>query len=221
VKKKKLIPRNNKDVFRTFLLKNAQFVGDWDMPFVPTSDLLPEKLISFDKFDPNRDHDKWVHFFINDYQFERIWNRPRVYLKRLKHCPGVISPDFSLYSDMQLPYQNWNAFRNKILAHWFHQNGIEVIPNVRWGNERSFAFCFDGIEPGKTVAIGTHGCIKKKQDKYDFEQGLEAMLERLYPKTIIVYGKAPEKLFASCIQKGIHLIQFDSLFELSRQKDGE
>ncbi len=52
MKKKKLIPRNNKDVFRTFLLKNAQFVGDWDMPFVPISDLLPEKLISFDKFDP-------------------------------------------------------------------------------------------------------------------------------------------------------------------------
>jgi hypothetical protein len=218
VKKKNSKPRNNRDVFRTFLLENAQLIGEWDMPLVQTSELLPDKLIPFDKFKPNRDHDKWVHFFIDDYQFERIWNRPRLYLKKLKQCKGVISPDFSLYSNMPLPYQSWNAFRNKILAHWFQQNGIEVVPNVRWGNEQSFAFCFDGIEPGKTVAIGTHGCIKKKQDQYDFEKGLEVMLERIYPKNIIVYGKAPEKLFGQCIQRGINLIQFDSLFHSSRQK---
>lgn len=25
------------------------------------------------------------------------------------------------------------------------KNGVDVIPNVRWGDERTFAFCFDGI----------------------------------------------------------------------------
>ncbi len=220
VSQKNVIPRDYKDVFKAFLIKDTQFVGDWDMPMVRTSEWVPEKLIPFDKFNPERDHERWVHFFIDDFRFERIWNRPQFYLEKLKQCRGVLSTDFSLYTNMKLPHQMWNAYRNRLLASWFQQNGIEVIPKVRWGNAKSYLFCFDGIEPGKTVAIGTHGCIKKKQDKYDFQKGLEAMLERLYPKTIVIYGKAPEKLFAPCIQNGIQLIQFDSQFHLSRQKAG-
>ena len=51
-------------------------------------------------------------------------------------------------------------------------NGIEVIPNVRWNDERTYEFCFDGIEKNKTVAVGTHGCIKRKEDKTFFKIGL-------------------------------------------------
>jgi hypothetical protein len=220
VKKKYLLQRDYRDVFRAFLLKDAQIVGEWDMPFVRASERVPNQLVSFDKFKVGSDRDKWVHFYIHDCQFERVWNRPQHYLEKLKHCQGVISTDFSLYTNMPLAQQLWNTYRNRTLANWFQRNGIEVIPNVRWGDEKSYTFCFDGIEPGKTVAIGTHGCIKKKQDKLEFQRGLEAMLERLYPETIIVYGNAPEKLFHSCIQSGISLVRFDSLFHMSRQRDG-
>ena len=48
-------------------------------------------------------------------------------------------------------------------------------------------FCFDGIEKGKTVAVGTHGCIKKKDGKEHFKAGLSELVKRLCPKTIIVY----------------------------------
>jgi hypothetical protein len=216
----KVIPKNYKDVFRAFLIKDTQFIGAWDMPIVRTSEFIPDELISFDKYKPCRDKEKWVHFYVHDFRFERIWNRPNVYLEKLKLCQGIISTDYSLYTNMPLPHQMWNAYRNRVLAHWFQQNGIEVIPNVRWGNEKSYLFCFDGIEPGKTVAIGTHGCIKKKQDKYDFQHGLETMIERLYPKIILIYGNAPEKLFAPCVHNGVQLIQFDSEFLSSRNKEG-
>jgi hypothetical protein len=213
--------RNYRDVFHAYLVQDAEFVGEWDMPLVRSSERLPEQLIPFDQFKVGCHLDKWVHFYIHDCQFERVWKRPKYYFEKLKHCQGLISTDFSLYTNMPLAQQLWNTYRNRVLASWFQRNGVEVIPNVRWGNERSYDFCFDGIEPRKTVAIGTHGCIKKNQDKLDFQRGLEVMIERLYPKTIIVYGKASETIFAPCIQMGIRLIQFDSVFHTSRQKDGE
>ncbi len=212
--------RDYRDVFHAYLVKDAEFVGEWDMPLVRSSECLPEHLIPFNEFKVGCHLDKWVHFYIHDCQFERIWRRPKHYLKKLNHCQGLISTDFSLYTNMPLAQQLWNTYRNRALASWFQRNGIEVIPNVRWGSGKSYTFCFEGIEPGKTVAIGTHGCIKKSQDKLDFKRGLEVMLERVNPKTIIVYGKAPEKLLAPCIQMDIRIIQFDSSFHTSRQKEG-
>ena len=214
------INRDYRDVFHAFLVQGAHFVGGWGMPMVRTSDRLPQQLVVFEKFKPEQDHLKWVHFYIHDQKFECIWNRPQHYLGKLKDCQGIISTDFSLYTNMPLAQQIWNTYRNRALAYWFQKNGIEVIPNVRWGMKESYSFCFDGIEPGKTVAVGTHGCIKKKQDKLDFQRGFEVMLERLYPKTIVVYGKAPKKLFASCLRNNINLIQFESLFYISRQRAG-
>ena len=45
------------------------------------------------------------------------------------------------------------------------KNDVELIPNVRFNDERTYNFCFDGVEKFKTVAVGTHGCIKNKIDK--------------------------------------------------------
>lgn len=40
-----------------------------------------------------------VHFFLDDYQFERFWRQPQRYLDALAKCPLVLGPDFSLYTD--------------------------------------------------------------------------------------------------------------------------
>ena len=40
-----------------------------------------------------------VHFFLDDYQFERIWQRPTVYTRKLSKFKVIASPDFSLYTD--------------------------------------------------------------------------------------------------------------------------
>ena len=44
-----------------------------------------------------------VHFFLDDYQFERFWRQPQRYLAALAKCPLVIGPDFSLYTDFPAP----------------------------------------------------------------------------------------------------------------------
>ena len=81
------------------------------------------------------------------------------------------------------------------------KNGIEVIPNVRWGKEETYDFCFDGIPRGGTVAMGTNGCMSNNILRYYFKKGLKELIGRIAPKTIIVYGTMPKNIFEEYLEK--------------------
>jgi len=206
------------DVFNSFLVENADYDGYIELPVVKTSALLPDKVITFSKAMSKtwNDFDCWVVFYEHDRNFERLWNNPRQYLSKLKKFKGVISPDFSLYRNMPLCMQMWNTYRGRAIAVWLQNNGIEIIPNVRFGDERTFSFCFDAVEENKTVAVGTHGCIKRREDKIFFKVGLARLVQRLSPKTIIVYGRAPDSIFKPYKDMGINIIAFESEFSKTR-----
>lgn len=211
---------NNYDVFHAFLVEKAEYDGKYELPIIKTSNLLPKRVITFSKAMSKScvDFDCWVVFYEHDKHFERFWRNPKAYLKRLKKFKGVISPDFSLYRNMPLIMQIWNTYRGRALAVWLQENGIEVIPNVRFNDIRTYDFCFDGIEKYKTVAVGTHGCIKRIEDKEYFKSGLKELVKRLSPKTIIVYGAAPADIFGEYSDKGIRIIPFESEFSKSRKR---
>lgn len=211
---------NNYDVFHAFLVENADYDGYYELPVIRTSDHLPDKVITFSKAMSKTwdDFDCWVVFYEHDRDFERLWSKPRQYLDKLKKFKGIISPDFSLYRNMPLVMQLWNTYRSRAIAVWLQNNGVEVIPNIRFGDERTFSFCFDGVEENKTVAVGTHGCIKRKEDKIFFKIGLARMVQRLSPKTIIVYGSAPDSIFKPYKDMGINIIAFESEFSKSRKQ---
>ena len=118
---------------------------------------------------------------------------------------------------MPLVMQKWSTYQGKAIGVWLQNEGIEIIPNVRFADERSYNFCFDGVEKHSTVALGTHGCIKKLTDRAYFEKGLAEMVNRLQPQTIIVYGTAPDTIFGNYKEKGIRIIQFDSEYALSHK----
>ena len=208
------------DIFNAFLVKDAEYEGYIELPKIKTSNLIPEKLVPFSKAMSKswNNFDCWVMFYEHDVKFQRLWNTPTRYLDKLKKFKGVISPDFSLYRNMPLVMQMWNTYRSRAIAVWLQNNGVEVIPNVRFGDERTFSFCFDGLEENKTVAIGTHGCIKQKEDKIFFRIGLARMAQRLSPKTIIVYGSAPDSIFKPYRDIGINIIAFESEFSKSRKQ---
>ncbi len=161
----------NYDVFHSFLAADANYDGYIELPCIRTSKELPNWVITFSKAmaKTNKDYDCWVVFYEYDKNFERLWNNPKQYLNKLKKFNGIISPDFSLYRNMPLVMQEWNTYRGRALAFWLQKNGIEIIPNVRWNDERTYNFCFNGIEKNSTVAVGTHGCIKRKDDREYFK----------------------------------------------------
>lgn len=96
---------------------------------------------------------------------------------------------------MQLAMQIWNIYRNRAIAYWLQNNNIEIIPNVQWGDEKSYSFCFDGIPKYSTVAISTNGCIKSVYEKYIFKRGLNKMIEIIKPEVIINYSYMPSDIF--------------------------
>lgn len=207
------------DVFHAFLVENADYDGKIELPVISTSNQIPNRLIPFSQAMEKSatDFDCWIMFYEHDVKFERFWNKPKQYIAKIKKYRGVISPDFSLYRNMPLVMQAWNTYRNRALACWLQNNGVEVIPNIRFGDKRTYDFCFDGIEKNKTVAVGTYGCIKRKEDKEFFCLGLAELVKRLSPKTIIVYGAAPDSIFYKYKSLGIEIIQFDSVFSNSRK----
>lgn len=207
-----------KDVFHAFLVNTATFDGDLEIPCISSEDNLPSKLIPFSKAVGGKEFDAWVHFYEDDATFERIWNRPQKYLPILKRYQGIITPDFSLYRDMPLAMQQWNVYRSHAIGHWFQENGIPVIANVRWSDERTYNLCCAGVPKYATIAVGSHGCIKLLQERKYFRQGLSHVVERLSPKTIIVYGAAPDAIFSKYKDSGITVLQFDSDYMVAHRK---
>ena len=93
-----------------------------------------------------------------------------------------------------------------------------MIINVRWSDERTYELCCTGVPINSTIAIGSHGCVKLLRDRTFFLQGLEYVVDKLKPKTIIVYGTAPEAIFSKYKEFGIEILQFDSDYMVAHQK---
>ncbi len=132
---------------------------------------------------------KGVHFYVDDYQFERLWRSPALYLPRLRRFRCVISPDFSLYVDMPQPMKMWNVYRNRLLAAWWQSVGLDVIPNVSWAEPDSYSYCFEGLPLHSIVAIGSMGANRYRLTRYLWLKGYHTALELLEPTLIIRYGE--------------------------------
>lgn len=207
-----------KDVFRAFLVKNAIYEGALEIPCIQRTEEIPNRLITFSKAINSKDYEAWVHFYEDDVNFERIWNQPSKYLPILKRFKGVITPDFSVYRDMPMVMQQWNIYRSRAIGHWLQENGIPVITNVRWGDYRTYDLCCMGVPSDSVIAIGSHGCIKILREREFFVQGLDYAINRLQPKTIIVYGTAPDTIFSKYRSAGISILQFDSDYMIAHRK---
>ena len=207
-----------RDVFNAFLVTLAYYAGVFEFPVIQPTRWIPNRLIAFSKAVSNTDYDQWIHFFEDDYQFERLWRNPKKYLDLLKRYNGVILPDFSLYRDMPFVMQLWNIYRSRAIGFWLQQNGIKVIVNVRYADRRTYRCCCDGISKHCVIAIGTHGTIKNKEDRHYFSEGLAVVIKRLEPIAIVVYGSAPEAIFGSYRNDGIQIIQFPSDYSASHKE---
>jgi len=201
--------RQPKDCWNARLLQNADYSEKWEFPLFPCTNATPPDLCSFRYINPSVNTSTWVHFYGFDNYLEDIWENPELWAKQLKQFAGVISPDLSIYQDMPFIQQAYNTYRNRVLAHWFTQQGISVIPNIRWADERTYEFAFEGIEKNSTVCISTSGILSNSKDRQNFERGFDIMIESLHPKTVLVYGSKPSDIFAKYHDKNICFVQYD------------
>jgi len=124
--------KNNwSDVYKSGFVKDAYFSKNYEFPLIRRTTCKPNKAIPFDKAAKSIKHDQWLHFYIHDKQFERVWNNRKQYLNLFKRFEGVITPDFSLYRVLPLAMQIWNTYRNRAIAYWLQNNGVNIVPNIR------------------------------------------------------------------------------------------
>ena len=112
-----------------------------------------------------------VHFFLDDYQFERLWNRPDKYIQLLLKFKYVLSPDFSMYTDYPKAMQMWKHYQKHWLGAYMELFGIKVIPTIGWSDRDSFKWCFDGEPRNSIVAVSSIGTQKDKKSKQLFLNG--------------------------------------------------
>lgn len=109
----------------------------YQMPIIEPETFLPSRLVGFNYIKSTGDHDFGLHSFLDDHQFEKLWNKPLRYVELIKRYECMLTPDFSLYTDMPKPMLIWNIYRSRFLGAFYQSQGIKVIPTV----SRNKRFC--------------------------------------------------------------------------------
>lgn len=181
-------------------LFNAKFTGEDEYPVLneQSNDLsIPFQLVRFTDRKIASLNDaicfyEWDDRFANSLREKNI---PKLILS-LRKAGSIIQPDYSIFADEPLILQKMAVFNKNKVAVELQNYGLEVVPNLRWGDKRSFDFAFKGIPKNQICAIGTYGQIKDKEKRLLFEEGLEVALEKVRPKIVLIYGTMPKEIFA-------------------------
>lgn len=205
-KKEKVFHRNN--TIKQYNLEyydETNIAGKFQMPVIKKTEYIPQSLIGFNYVLSNKDKNTGIHCFVDDYQFERLWREPMTYIGKIREYNCFLSPDFSLYINMPYAMKIWNVYRSRLIGQLYQSMGIEVIPTVSWAEKETFDFCFDGIEKNSVVAISTIGVKKSKEAFKVWKNGMDELIRRLKPKTILCYGGKVDYDY-----QGIKVIYYDN-----------
>lgn len=193
------------DGFFSSYAKNACFTGLFEFPELHglKKDIEFSGMIPFRELDKSEEHAECVCFYQNDPLFADVIVACDEFIDELAKFPCVLTPDCSLYRDMPLALQIANVYLSRLIGHYCEECSLDVLPGIRWGDERSYAdelfagtpFAFIGIPKGTPVAIGSYGCVKNKENRYHFKAGLGAMLDVLEPPKVYVYGSLTPLVF--------------------------
>ena len=180
--------RTNK-AYNMDLIDYSNLTNDfWQMPVIKNNNFIPDDLIGFNYAKTSKNKNCGIHFYIDDYQFERIWHNPEKYVDILFDYDCILSPDFSLYMDMTMPLKIWNVYRSRQIGAFYQSKGIKVIPTISWAEKETFEFCFKGIPKGSIVSVSTIGVKENKDALKIWHDGMEEMIRQIEPSTIIIYG---------------------------------
>lgn len=173
-----------------FLRNEFQSQDCWGIPLVKKQLIDTDNISLISCSNTRKQEDEFnihrgVHFFVDDRRFENIYNHPERSLEKYSQYDFLLTPDFSVYSDMPYWRQLENVAKNRWVGAYWQSFGLTAIPTMSWSDEPSFSFCFTSVEHSAIIAVGMIGC---KRNKRNFMYGYDAMLERIEPSAIICYG---------------------------------
>lgn len=232
------VRKNFKDIFGVYLLRSLSFDGDYDMIVTECKEDI-SKIDYLALYSDLQDYQKSENTCLCFYQYDHVFDgihglynsiiyqdeeRLEKFRVRFKNVKYIIGPDYSLYGGFPVPLQMFNIYRSRLCIAWLKTNTKAIIiPNIRWTFNFSYDFCFDGIMKGSNIAISILGQIKDKQNKKMFLDGLREAVDKIEPKTIVVYGFVTEsnfdEIFGYAKSKGIKIIIPHSKIDKYKKED--
>lgn len=212
--------------FRVSLVETAFFDGKFEIPHIdaPQNIIIPTGMVPFSLRERSYDYNDFVCFYEHDVNFREILTNTENYVDDLLRYPGIITPDCSLYIDAPLCVQIADIYLNRAVGHYLQKQGIYVIPNIRWGDERTYTsdelgekVAFQGVDKHSIVSVGTYGQIKSAESKRYFREGLESMIDELEPEMVLVYGSMPDSIFGK-VKERTKFVQYPDW--ITRMKHG-
>ena len=191
------------DGFNSKLIETAMFESILEIPVIkpPEKIIIPKRAIPFSKIKEISDPYDMLVFYEHDPIFRDFISVPQKYDKLLSKVRIMSTPDASLYRDMPLWEQLANIGVSRSVGYYEQQKGKYVIPNVRWGDERTYTTklfnippSFAGIPKNSIISIGTYGCSKTKEDKFYLSDFMKHMIDYLQPSDVIVYGSLSQQI---------------------------
>lgn len=192
------------DLRRARLATGASFDGVLEIPFIapPSIGEPPKAAIPFSKRARSKNHSELLVFDEYEAEFQELIENPDVFIDELREYPAVFSPDLSLYRNAPLSAQITNVYDSRLTGSYLQRNGVNIVPFIRWGDERSFTtielpepFALLGAYEGSVIGVGPYGCVKSHADQDIFRAGLIAVIERIRPCMVFSYGPHPDRIF--------------------------
>lgn len=182
-KKKQLLVRNE-------FLYNCKSTTKHNFPIIKKQNINTAEidLMSFTdaKLNDDKNKNKTIHFFTYDWKFDKVYNNPENEFEKLKQYRYILSPDFSIFTNMPICLQMFSIFKNRWCGAYWQSKGLKVIPTISWGDKSSFDFCFEGVERGAVVAVCTY---YRENCEEEFILGYNEMLKRINPSVVICYDE--------------------------------
>ena len=214
-----------KDIFGVYLLESLSFEGDYDMPVIGCFDDI-SKIDYLSLYSDLQDYQKTDNTCVCFYQYYPVFDvvhglynsiiyqdekRLALFRERFKNVKYIVGPDYSLFGDFPVALQIFNIYKSRVCMAWLKANTKAVIiPNIRWTFDFSYEFAFDGIMKGSNIAISILGQIRDKDNRKMFFDGFKEAIDRIEPKSILVYGFVTEsnfdEIFGYAESKGIKII---------------
>lgn len=199
--------------FNLDLLVPTDVEGVEDLPVVKSyTGSIPVSFIPLDE------RSKWeygsgIHCFVDDYKINRTFTRAAEVCRSLQQYTCVVAPDFTLYVDAPRALNVYSLYMNRWVTSYWQHNGVHTIPSASWAGADSFSYCFDGLSEGGVIAVGHVAVGRDKSEKKLYRSGIEALVERKHPDTLLVYG------FPLGFNPGVKVIYIDCRLSMMRDRN--
>lgn len=197
-----------KDSFQAFLVEGARFTNKEGYPILEEwmiSKEIPTKIVTFKESLKIKNKEKCKEFFVcfysPDEDFQRVRRNPGRYINYFKKFRGIIGFDYSVHYDQPPVKQKSQMNDNLALMFYYGKNGVKIIPNIRWGLDEFANEYLDAIPDNNLVAIGSHGFVHFRFQKYSYYVRINKIIEEKHPSGIIIYGTLNGKLFDELKEK--------------------